>query len=244
MERSDPASAALRWVRSRSVTGEHLPARARVALHFNPGDDASEAGVLASILDQGLYVSQFVTGTSNGGLTAFAGGDRWRWEQRIFGGAYDYVDVQHRPVYGALDLDGDPYGPAPRFGSAHLRLRPEVLARATFACPYSTFEPELFGVADRMRLIADRNIGARTWSTSRSGSPRIWRTQCSCVPLMSHGPGGCGTSTGSRARKSGTALRDSAGPGEPRRHFAGFISLSTTHLWFVISISSVLMSTM
>lgn len=40
----------------------------------------------------------------------------------------------------------------------------------------------------------------------------------------------CETSTGSRARKSGTALRDSAGPGEPRRHFAGFISLSTTHL--------------
>ena len=155
MERSDPASAALRWVRSRSVTGEHLPARARVALHFNPGDDASEAGVLASILDQGLYVSQFVTGTSNGGLTAFAGGDRWRWEQRIFGGAYDYVDVQHRPVYGALDLDGDPYGPAPRFGSAYLRLRPETLARATFAYPDSTFGPELFGVADRMGLIAD-----------------------------------------------------------------------------------------
>lgn len=155
MNRSGPASAALRWVRSRSVTGEHLPARARVALHFNPGDDASEAGVLASILDQGLYVSQFVTGTSNGGLTAFAGGDRWRWEQRIFGGAYDYVDVQHRPVYGALDLDGDPYGPAPRFGSAHLRLRPETLARATFAYPDSTFGPELFGVADRMGLIAD-----------------------------------------------------------------------------------------
>ena len=111
--------------------------------------------MLASILDQGLYVSQFVTGTSNGGLTAFSGGDRWRWEQRIFGGAYDYVDVQHRPVYGALDLDGDPYGPAPRFGSAYLRLRPETLARATFAYPDSTFGPELFGVADRMGLIAD-----------------------------------------------------------------------------------------
>ena len=77
------------------------------------------------------------------------------WEQRIFGGAYDYVDVQHRPVYGALDLDGDPYGPAPRFGSAYLRLRPETLVRATFAYPDSTFGPELFGVADRMGLIAD-----------------------------------------------------------------------------------------
>lgn len=151
----DPVPAALDWVRARSAAGQDLPSRARVALHFHPGDDASEAGVLASILDQGRYVSQFVTGTSNGGLTAFPGGDRWRWEQRIFGGAYDHVDVQHRPVYGALDLDGDPYGPAPRFGSAHLRLRPETLARATFAYPDSTFGPEIFGVADRMGLIAD-----------------------------------------------------------------------------------------
>lgn len=111
--------------------------------------------MLESILELGQYLSQFATGTSNGGLTAFPGGDRWLWEQRIFGGAYDHVEVHHRPVYGALDLDGDPYGPAPRFGSVYLRLRPEVLARATFAYPDSTFEPELFGVADRMRLIAD-----------------------------------------------------------------------------------------
>ncbi|WP_425584256.1 hypothetical protein [Streptosporangium album] len=29
-------------------------------------------------------MSQFVTGTGNGGLTAHPGGDRWRWESRIF----------------------------------------------------------------------------------------------------------------------------------------------------------------
>ena len=155
MNQPDPPATALQWVRARSVAGQELPAEARVALHFHPGDDASEAGVLESILELGQYLSQFATGTSNGGLTAFPGGDRWRWEQRIFGGAYDHLEVHHRPVYGALDLDGDPFGPAPRFGSAYLRLRPEVLARATFAYPDSTFEPELFGVADRMRLIAD-----------------------------------------------------------------------------------------
>ncbi len=155
MNQPDPSATALQWVRARSAPGRELPAEARVALHFHPGADASGAGVLASILDCGQYVSQFVTGTSNGGLTAVPGGDRWHWEQRIFGGAYDHVDVRQRPVYGALDLDGDPYGPAPRFGSAYLRLRPEVLARATFAYPDSTFEPELFGVADRMSLIAD-----------------------------------------------------------------------------------------
>ncbi|WP_231939648.1 DUF3626 domain-containing protein [Brevibacterium siliguriense] len=132
-----------------------MPFLARVALHFNLEDGASETGVLASILDHGQYVSQFVTGTSNGGLTAFPGGDRWHWEQRIFGGAYDHAEVRHRLVYGALDLDGDPYGPAPRFGSAYLRLRPETLVRATFAYPDSTFGPELFGVADRMGLIAN-----------------------------------------------------------------------------------------
>ena len=155
MTQSDPAATALHWVRARSAPGHELPVGARVALHFHPGDDASEAGVLESVLELGQYLSQFATGTSNGGLTAFPGGDRWLWEQRIFGGAYDHVEVHHRPVYGALDLDGDPFGPAPRFGSAYLRLRPEVLARATFAYPDSTFEPELFGVADRMRLIAD-----------------------------------------------------------------------------------------
>lgn len=155
MNQPDPSAAAIDWVRARSAAGQGLPAEARVALHFHPGADASGTGVLASILDRGQYVSQFVTGTSNGGLTAFPGGDRWHWERRMFGGAYDQVDVQQRPVYGALDLDGDPYGPAPRFGPAYLRLRPEVLTRASFAYPDSTFGPELFGVADRMGLVAD-----------------------------------------------------------------------------------------
>ena len=155
MSPPDPVAAAFRRVRSRSAPGRELPAGARVALHFHPEADASGTGVLESILDRGQYVSQFVTGTSNGGLTAFPGGDRWNWEQRMFGCAYDHVDPARRPVYGALDLDGDPYGPAPRFGSAHLRLRPETLARSTFAYPDSTFGPEFFGVADRMGLIAE-----------------------------------------------------------------------------------------
>ena len=155
MSPPDPVAAAFRRVRSRSAPGQELPAGARVALHFHPEADASGTGVLESILDRGQYVSQFVTGTSNGGLTAFPGGDRWNWEQRMFGGAYDQADPASRPVYGALDLDGDPYSPAPRFGSAHLRLRPETLARSTFAYPDSTFGPEFFGVADRMGLIAE-----------------------------------------------------------------------------------------
>jgi hypothetical protein len=105
------------------------------------------------MITDGRYLSQFVTGTSNGGLTGPARGDRWRWEQRIFGGAYDDAEPAERPVYGALLATQDPYGPAPRFGSAYLRLQAPVLARATFAFPDSVFEPVAFGVSHRMGLL-------------------------------------------------------------------------------------------
>jgi hypothetical protein len=57
-------------------------------------------------------------------------------------------------VYGALNFRRKVVGGAPRFGSAHLRLSAEGLARSTFCYPDSCFEPEHFGVADRMALIA------------------------------------------------------------------------------------------
>ncbi|MET8090671.1 DUF3626 domain-containing protein [Micromonospora sp. NPDC005220] len=40
--------------------------------------------VAAALFEDGVYRSQFVTGISNGGLTAYPGGDRDRWEQRMF----------------------------------------------------------------------------------------------------------------------------------------------------------------
>ncbi len=58
----------------------------------------------------GVYSSQFVTGTSNGGLTAHPGGDRWRWESRISAGAYDDAAPDQRPAYGALNYRRDPVG--------------------------------------------------------------------------------------------------------------------------------------
>lgn len=119
----------------------------RVTLNFHPH-------FLDLLADDGAYRSQFVTGTGNGGLTARPGGDRWRWESRIFGGAYDEAPAHERPVYGALDFRRRSYGAAPRFGSAHLRLRPEAVARATFCYPDSFLEPTDFGVADRMGLVA------------------------------------------------------------------------------------------
>jgi hypothetical protein len=100
----------------------------------------------------GVYRSQFETGTSNGGLTAHPGGDRWRWESRIFGRAYDDAEPALRPKYGALDLHRRPYGAAPRFGSAHVRLAAHTLERTTFCFPDSVFEPEHFGTATAFAL--------------------------------------------------------------------------------------------
>ncbi|MCX4986296.1 DUF3626 domain-containing protein [Streptomyces sp. NBC_00572] len=140
------ARRALAHVAARS-TGEAIDPALRVTLNFHPH-------FLDRLADEGVYRSQFVTGTSNGGLTARPGGDRWRWESRIFGGTYDEAPPDARPVYGALDFRRRTFGAAPRFGSAHLRLTAAALDRATFCYPDSFLEPVDFGVAARMPLIA------------------------------------------------------------------------------------------
>lgn len=150
---SGAARAAMAAVEKRASPGAPVPDSARVVLHFHPDADVSGVPVLARILSERRYVSQFVTGTSNGGLTAFPGGDRHEWEHRIFAGAYDASNPADRPVYGALRLDMDPYGAAPRFGSAYLRMRPGVLPRTSFAYPDSAFEPTSFGTIDHAGVI-------------------------------------------------------------------------------------------
>ncbi|TXR52568.1 DUF3626 domain-containing protein [Quadrisphaera setariae] len=130
--------------------GPPLPSGAAVVVHLHPDRLAAATGrpVLAQLAADGRYRSQFQTGTSAGGLTAHPGGDRWRWESELFGGAYDAAPAGERPVYGALSLPGDDTrGPALRFGSCHLRLRPEVLDRVTLAFPDSALGPEALGTA-------------------------------------------------------------------------------------------------
>ncbi|WP_314094614.1 DUF3626 domain-containing protein [Microbacterium foliorum] len=113
----------------------------RILLHFHPDWPYRSATVIDAMVASGRYLSQFHTGTSNGGLTAHRGGDRWNWESRLFKRRYDLASADTRPVYGAVDL-GDAHGSAPRFGSAFLRLRPETSGRATYCYPDSVFEPE------------------------------------------------------------------------------------------------------
>jgi len=78
----------------------------RVTLHFHPDRLAGGVPILRRMAGDGVYRSQFETGTSNGGLTAYRGGDRWRWESRMFGGAYDEGPAAARPKYGALNSGG------------------------------------------------------------------------------------------------------------------------------------------
>ncbi|WP_051452371.1 DUF3626 domain-containing protein [Actinospica robiniae] len=122
-------------------------------MNFHPDRESGGRPILRKMADDGVYRSQFSTGTSNGGLTAYPGGDRWLWESRIFAGAYDAADPEERPVYGALNFTRDPTGAAPRFGSSHLRLTEAALGRATFCYPDSSADPRAFGVSERFSLI-------------------------------------------------------------------------------------------
>jgi hypothetical protein len=112
----------------------------RIALHLHLDWPYGDGTVAEALARDGVYRSQFETGTSNGGLTAHPGGDRWSWESRLFAGRYDAGPATERPVYGAV-LGADPYGASPRFGSAYLRLRPAVADRATYCFPDSYHQP-------------------------------------------------------------------------------------------------------
>ena len=125
--------------------------RPRVTLQFHPDWPYRDGLVIESMAADRAYRSQFETGTSNGGLTAFAGGDRWGWESRLFDRRYDEGPAADRPLYGALDHRSRAHGGSIRFGSAYVRLRPEVTARSTFCFPDSWYEPEAVGGPDRIQ---------------------------------------------------------------------------------------------
>lgn len=144
---------ALRHVAALS-SGPALGPGVRITLNFHPDRLSGGLPLLRALAGDGAYHSQFVTGTGNGGLTAHPGGDRWRWESRIFAAAYDDAPARERPVYGALNFRRQVVGAAPRFGSSHFRLTAGTPARATFCYPDSAAEPTDFGVAAGMSLIA------------------------------------------------------------------------------------------
>jgi uncharacterized protein DUF3626 len=136
------------------VSGPPMDISLDVTLHFHPDRLFGGVPLLRRLALDGVYRSQFETGTSNGGLTAYPGGDRWRWEHRMFAGAYDDASPAERPKYGSLNYRRRPAGGSVRFGSSHLRLARHVLERTTFCYPDSSTDPVHFGTREHLPLIA------------------------------------------------------------------------------------------
>ncbi|MFE2743422.1 DUF3626 domain-containing protein [Streptomyces scopuliridis] len=165
--------AALRYVRTTGAAGSEaalarlggrdadalislIRAHARITLNFHPDRLLADGATVAeSMARDGRYRSQYETGLSNGSRTAVPGGDRDRWEERFFGGAYHLPGVRaaDRPKYGAVNLYGHPDGASPRFGSCHVRLRPEVNDRATYSHGDSHAAPGDVGTIDTFSCV-------------------------------------------------------------------------------------------
>lgn len=139
-----------------AVAADQLLTAGRLTLNFHP-DRISAGGhsVAAGLNADGRYRSQWATWISNGGRSAVVGGQRHRWEQALFGDAYDGADplVDDFPVYGAFDLLRDPFGGSPRFGSSYVVLAPPVFERTTFCVGDSHVGPTDVGTADEMTSI-------------------------------------------------------------------------------------------
>jgi hypothetical protein len=137
---------------------QNIKTYARVALHFHPDrPDAEMKSVADAFLDSGLYKSQFETMLSSGSVSAFPGGQRDLWEEKIFGGAYHQEGVtnRHRPKYGALDLMLHPDGPSPRFGSCYFLLKPVWIVMPTYHAAHAQSSKSLPSIrkgAEKMRF--------------------------------------------------------------------------------------------
>ncbi|HAS47624.1 MAG TPA: DUF3626 domain-containing protein [Microscillaceae bacterium] len=124
-----------------------IQAQANIVVHFHPYR-LNEKGksVLELLIESKRYKSQFETNLSNGALDPKVGGKRDQWENLLFGNTYDSsINVTNRPKYGALDLFRFSDGPAPRFGSCFLVLKPQLTQYATFTYLDSHLNPEAKG---------------------------------------------------------------------------------------------------
>ncbi|MBO1336155.1 DUF3626 domain-containing protein [Streptomyces sp. VRA16 Mangrove soil] len=171
---------------------ETLRTHARVTLNFHPDRPLPadhRVTVAHGLAADGRYRGQYETGLSNGSRTAHPGGLRDGWEQTLFGGAYARAAAQERPKYGALDVMRHADGAAPRFGSCHVRLRPEVSARATFCFGDSHLGPADVGTADAFLpvlagLVADAAADGQSLGVAGADPVAVIRA----LPHSSPGP--------------------------------------------------------
>ncbi|SEK25016.1 Protein of unknown function [Paenibacillus sp. OK003] len=85
-----------------------IKSHARVALHFHPDRPVLDMkSVAQSLLEQGIYKSQFETFISNGSVSAYVGGARDLCEEKLFGRAYQLEGATNfeRPKYGKSIAD-------------------------------------------------------------------------------------------------------------------------------------------
>ncbi len=161
---------------------ENIQRTARIGMHFHPDRlDGTGHSIALSMLNSGRYKNQFETHVSNGHLAPTADGPRAKWENVLFGPSYSDVPLTLRPKYGALSLLGDPYGPAPRFGSCHLLLKPECLAHATFCYGDSAVNPVAKGTWDTLEDILSVLL-----KDSFENEQVLGRTQVRPPALMQH----------------------------------------------------------
>lgn len=131
-----------------NAQGQACDRMLEVTINFHPDRlTADGQGILSALAKDGFIRSQFETVTSNGSLTAFVGGDRWKWESTAFSGFYDNAQASDRPKYGALNYQQHGAGASPRFGSSFFKLKSSVLDRTTFCYPESWVGPKEFGYA-------------------------------------------------------------------------------------------------
>lgn len=149
---------------------------ARITLNFHP-DRLLPSGVtvVEGLLADGIYQSQFITAVSNGSPTAFPGGDRDCWEEKLFGGSYQSSRVQasERPKYGALNLMDYADGASPRFGSCYIRLRPHTLGRCTFTFGDSHTGPEHVGTIGCFEPVLGALLDSVAHSVEALGTPNM-----------------------------------------------------------------------
>lgn len=108
--------------------------------------------VMENLLEQGQYHGQFRTGITNGGRSAFIGGDRFLWEQCIFFDAYP-PEALDRPKYGALNIFQYIDGASVRFGSCFFTLKQDVIHRCTFAYGDSSTNPDTLCTSDTFAAV-------------------------------------------------------------------------------------------
>lgn len=128
---------------------------ARISIHFHPDRLTNDLkSVSESLLESGFYKNQFETLISNGSVSAYSGGERDLWEQKLFNGTYkSEEDNINRPKYGSLNLMLHGDGSSPRFGSCYFLLKPEISKYATYTYMDSHQDPDEKGTYEEFDYI-------------------------------------------------------------------------------------------